>query len=93
LALFTANHWVKALSGGRHFKLIVEAVEGSHFFSEPVFIPIVDRDNTFGVTGHFAAEIRNGELWRLLPKTAKFTGTWIVHNKNQIVVIGMRLSN
>ena len=71
----------------------MEAVEGSHFFSKPVFIPIIDRNNTFGMTGHFAAEIRNGELWRLLPETAKFTGTWIGHNKIRIVVIGMRLSN
>jgi hypothetical protein len=58
----------------------VQAVERAHFFSQPVFVPIINWDKPLGLTGYFATEISDSELWRLVPKTAKFTGTTISHN-------------
>ena len=53
---------------------VVQAVEGAHFFAQPVFV-FIHRENTFGLAGYFAAEVSEGQARRFAPESSKFVGT------------------
>ena len=40
--------------------LVVQAVERPHFLAQPIFVPIVNRDDALGLAGNFAADVSDG---------------------------------
>ncbi len=61
-----------ALAGS---SLGMHAVERAHFFTQPVDVPLVDRNNTFGGTLQGATEVGEGKAGRLAPEAAEMGDT------------------
>lgn len=51
--------------------LVVQAVEGSHFFTQPVFVPFIHRDDPFGVAFDFATQESHRKAGRFAPEATK----------------------
>lgn len=58
----------------------MQAVEWAHFFTQPIFVPIIDWYKFFGLTADTATEVGKCESWRLVPQAAEFMGARS-HNK------------
>ena len=52
----------------------MEAVERPHFFAEPVFVPLIQGDDAFGMASDFAAQIGECETRRFSPQPTEFAG-------------------
>jgi len=54
------------------FSLLVEAVEGAHFFSEPVDIPFIHNgDDFFSGAFGFSAQVSHGDFGRFVPEATE----------------------
>lgn len=65
----------------RCYLLIVQAVKGSHFFSEPVFVPFIHRHDVPGVPFYFPAKERYRQPGRFPPQATEFADT-MCHDQN-----------
>jgi phosphopantetheinyl transferase (holo-ACP synthase) len=46
----------------------MHAVEGAHFFAQPIFIPFIYRYNAFCMSGNFAAKECHSKAGRFTPQ-------------------------
>ena len=69
----------------------MKAVKGSHFFAQPVDIPLIFREeNTFGLTGCFSTEVNYRQSRGSAPDTAEFADAGCGHDINSFCTkIGM----
>jgi len=57
----------------KRVQLTVEAVKRSHFFTQPLDVPIVfGKKDMFSLVGNFPTEIYDGQLGRSAPDAAEF---------------------
>lgn len=61
---------------------LTQAVERTHFLSQPVFIPFINGKELFSLPGDPAAEVGYGQTGGLTPDAAEFMDT-ICHGVEQ----------